>query len=240
MDETTPVKNTTNNLAIPAAIILAGVIIAGAIFMSNSKNAKVATAPRVQKADITLPPVTEADHILGNPKADIVIVEYSDLQCPYCTDFHTTMKKVMDKYGKKGKVAWVYRHYWAVRKLPDGSIFHPLAGKAAEASECIAELGGNDKFWAFTNDIFAEKTTQTGKLSNLSELAKTVGVDVDSFNTCLNSNKYTEAVQKSYDDAKALGVSGTPTSFLMTKSGIYPLEGYVPFEELDTIIQDLD
>src|SRR5690606_34807350 len=82
-------------------------------------------------------PVTADDHIRGNPNAPLMIVEYSDFDCPYCKSFHVTMQKIIEEYGPSGKVAWVYRH------LPLTSL-HPSAAYIAETSECVAELGGND------------------------------------------------------------------------------------------------
>ncbi len=94
--------------------------------------------------DLKLDPVTDKDHIAGNAQADIIIVEYSDTECPFCKKFHETMIQVMDEYGKSGKVAWVYRHF------PLDAL-HKKARKEAEATECAAELGGNDKFWEYLN-----------------------------------------------------------------------------------------
>ncbi|HYC34645.1 MAG TPA: thioredoxin domain-containing protein [Candidatus Paceibacterota bacterium] len=237
MDQTQ--VNVKNNLAIPIAIVLAGALIAGAIFITNQKAQRVATAPEIQKADIVVPPITSDDHMLGNPNAKIMIVEYSDFECPYCQDFHPVMKQVMDKYGKDGEVAWVYRHYWAVRKHPQtGKIFHPLAGEAAEASECVAELGGESKFWAFNDNIFQSKSTQVEKLGRLSDIAAEVGVDKAAFETCLKSDKYAPLVQKAYDEAVKLGVTGTPTSFIIVEGVVYPISGYIPFEELELILKD--
>lgn len=93
-----------------------------------------------------LPPVTAADHLDGPVGAPITIIEYSDLDCPFCKRFHETMNQVKAEYGDQ--VAWVYRH------LPLLSL-HPNAGLLAEATECVAELGGNDKFWDFLDRVFA-------------------------------------------------------------------------------------
>jgi protein-disulfide isomerase len=98
------------------------------------------------KEKINLDPVTEKDHIFGNPQAEMVIVEYSDLECPFCKRFHETMIQIMSEYGKEGKVAWVYRHF------PLDAI-HSKARREAEAVECAGELGGNDKFWAYVNKL---------------------------------------------------------------------------------------
>ena len=124
-------------LAIPFAILVAGGLIAGALYYSNLKTAelqqKALQAQHAEK-DTTgeMRPLSSEDHILGNPKADVVIVEYSDLECPYCKLFQPTLQRVMDEYGKDGKVAWVYRHF------PIDSL-HPKAPKEAEASECANE-----------------------------------------------------------------------------------------------------
>lgn len=93
-----------------------------------------------------LAPVTAADHIRGDINAPVKIVEFSDIDCPFCKKFHTTMQEVMKTYGKDGKVAWVYRH------LPLTQL-HPDAKNKAEASECVTEIGGKDKFWAFVDRL---------------------------------------------------------------------------------------
>lgn len=233
--------NKNNNLVIPLSIIIAGFLIAGAIVFSNKSQKTNDTNPttQVSPTKTEIKKVSSDDFLLGNPGAKIVVVEYSDLQCPYCQQFHTTMEKIMDEYGKDGKVAWVYRHYWAVRKTSDGQIFHPLGGKSAEAAECVAELGGKEKFWSFAQNIFADINTQQDKLTKLPDIAKSVGVDVDAFNKCLGSGKYTNKIQTSFDEGNKAGVSGTPSSFLVTKDGTYPVEGAVPYEEFKKIIESI-
>jgi protein-disulfide isomerase len=91
-------------------------------------------------------PISEKDHVRGDRDAQIVLIEYSDFQCPFCSRFHPTAQQVVEEFN--GQVMWVYRHF------PLDSI-HPVARKAAEASECVAELGGNDAFWNFVDTIFA-------------------------------------------------------------------------------------
>lgn len=110
------------------------------------------------KADTSLEkmsPVTKADHILGSIDAPVKIVEYSDLECPFCKQFHNTMQKIMSEYGTE-KVAWVFRQFPL-------SQLHSKAPKEAEASECVAELGGNDAFWKFIDKI-NEVTPSNNKL----------------------------------------------------------------------------
>lgn len=100
-----------------------------------------------QSVEIDIPEVTDEDHTNGNTDARIQIVEYSDFECPFCGRFHETMNQVMAEYGESGDVSWTYRHF------PLEQI-HPQAKSLAVASECIAELGGNEKFWEFSNLIF--------------------------------------------------------------------------------------
>ncbi len=149
MEETTKTSQSTGFvLSMPAAVLLSGVLIAGAVIYSGGRNANgtVANAPQQQQVaqptgDLEkMTPITSKDHIRGNPDAPVKIVEYSDTECPFCKRFHTTMKEVMDEYGKDGKVAWVYRHF------PLDQL-HSKARKEAVALECANEQGGNDKFW---------------------------------------------------------------------------------------------
>src|SRR3989344_7093206 len=126
----------TEKLSVPIAIVVAGALIALSLYYSNPKN----SAPIVNNggtviAGVDMRAVSAEDHILGNPNADVIIVEYSDTECPFCKSFHTTLKRVMSEYGNSGKVAWVYRHF-PIDQL------HSKARKEAEAMECANELGG--------------------------------------------------------------------------------------------------
>lgn len=99
--------------------------------------------------DVAINPVDEDDHIRGDLDAEVVLVEYSDYFCPFCADFHDTMKQITDTYDA-GKVAWVYRHF----PIPQ---LHPQAPRYAQAAECIADLGGSDAFWSFSDSVFANQ-----------------------------------------------------------------------------------
>ncbi len=101
-------------------------------------------ASQADPALASLPAVSGDDHITGNADARVVLVEYSDYECPFCKQFHPTMKQLMTEY--EGDIAWVLRDY----PLP----FHPNAQKAAEAAECVADIGGTDAFWEFSHAVF--------------------------------------------------------------------------------------
>lgn len=216
---------------VPIAIVVAGVLIAGAFIWANKGPSADGTG---EPKKVVVAPVTSNDHILGNPDAPIVIVEYSDLECPFCKQLHTTMKTIMDEYGANGKVAWVYRHY----PIPQ---LHPNAPEIAEASECIAELGGNDAFWKFLDGIFvAAPLNERLDMTKLSTLATDVGVDVDAFNACRSSDRHMAKVNKSIEDALAAGATGTPYSVIVTESGeTIPVQGAQPLAALRTVIDTI-
>ncbi len=186
-----------------------------------------------QEDGINIRPVTSSDHIRGDlSKAEVVLVEYSDMECPFCKRFHFTLKQIKDEYGDK--FAWVYRHF------PLDNL-HPKARKEAQASECAAELGGNEAFWQFLDKVF-EITPSNNKLdlNKLPEIAAEIGLNVDEFNKCLSSGKFVDKVQADYDDAVASGGRGTPHSVLISKSGEkVPVKGAVPSEQLRSLIDSL-
>src|SRR3989338_7053875 len=93
------------NLSIPIAIVIAGALIAGALYLATRPPGSDSGSEN--KALKSLVPVSKDDHILGNPDAPVTIVEYSDLECPFCKQFHVTMKAIMEEYGKRGQVNWV-------------------------------------------------------------------------------------------------------------------------------------
>ena len=173
--------------------------------------------------------VTDADHIRGNKNAKITLVEYSDYECPFCKSFHPTMQELMQTYGDK--IRWVYRDY--------PLSFHQNAQKEAEASECIAELGGEDVFWKYTDAIF-ERTTSNGTgfaLDKLGPLAAELGVDQTAFQQCVDSDKYAQHVKDQTADGTTGGVSGTPSTFIVDSKGkTQMLVGAQPIAAFKTVI----
>ncbi len=164
--------------------------------------------------------IGDDDHVRGNADADVTIVEYSDLECPFCARVHPTMVQLLKDYGDK--VNWVYRHY--------PLSFHATAQKAAEASECAAELGGNDKFWAFVDKVY-EKGSD---LAQLGTYAKEIGLNQTAFQACVDSGKYATKTAEMMQSGTAAGVQGTPGNLIVnhkTKevavvSGAQPLQNF--------------
>jgi len=204
-----------SNLYIPGAIILAGFLVAMGIYLANKSNSPTKTNDQqVAVKSTNVDPVTSSDHILGNPSANITVIEYSDTECPFCKMFNTTMDTVMNTYGKDGKVAWVYRHF------PLDAI-HSKTRKEAEATECANELGGNSAFWNYLGLIYTNTPSNNGlDPAKLPTFAKTAGLDVTKFNACLASGKYANVVQADYLSGIKLGVQGTPFSAIVLKKAL--------------------
>src|SRR3989344_3170200 len=226
---TTAQVPTSQNYAIPFAIVVAGLAIAGAIYFGDGKQKAVAAQPSG-----TVDPVTSADHIIGNPNAKLIVVEYSDTECPYCKTFHATMNRIMSEYGKDGNVAWVYRQF------PIESL-HPVnAHNEAEATKCANKLGGNTKFWEYINKVF-EITPSNNRLdqAELPKIAKAIGLDVTEFNKCLESDEMKTVVDAHIASGAKAGVSGTPYSIiLVNKKAVSGINGAQPYEVVKAQIEE--
>lgn len=211
-----------NNLSIPLAIVVAGALIAAALFFSRNGGVAVKTPPQKHlTSTIQNLPVTDKDHILGSADADVVVIEYSDTECPFCKNFHSTLNDLVEKYGKDKKMSWVYRHFPLYKADKQGRSLHSRAGKEAEATECAAELGGNTKFWEYTNELY-RITPSNNELdpAQLPIIAKTVGLDTKAFQTCLSSSKYADEISLAYDQAVEAGGRGTPHVIIISKNEI--------------------
>lgn len=176
-----------------------------------------------------MPKVESKDWLRGNKNADIVLVEYSDYECPFCKRFHETMQQVMKEYGNK--VAWVYRHY----PLP----FHANAQMQSEAAECVGEVGGNEKFWTYSDMIY-EKTQSTGTSFDkaaMVNMAGEIGVNKAKVQSCLDSGKYTQKVQDQMNSGATAGVQGTPGTIIVAKGKpVELIPGALPFDQVKPMI----
>lgn len=238
-----------NTIWFPVSMVLIGLVIgfSAAKISGSPIGGKTAPTPTAQQPTPTapqrppqpetaqdVPPVDpQKDHIRGNPNAQVAVIEYSDFECPFCKRVHPTYQQIMKEYGDK--VMWVYRHY--------PLSFHANAQKEAEASECVAELGGNDAFWKFTDAIY-ERTTSQGTgfaLDKLAPLAKEVGVNEARFQSCLDSGKYAQKVKDDMDGGNKAGVNGTPGNIIVNlktqKNSL--VSGAQPFENFKSAIDSL-
>ncbi len=174
----------------------------------------------------------DRDHIRGNPAAPVTLVEYSDFECPFCKRFHSTVKQLVDE--SNGQLKWVYRHF------PIDELHPAKARKEAAASECAAELGGNDAFWKFA-DRFYELTPSNNRTDIdkvLPQIAREIGLDSGKFASCLASGRHDQRVNEDQQNAVATGGRGTPWSIIVSKGGkMYPLSGAQPYATIKQIIE---
>jgi protein-disulfide isomerase len=173
------------------------------------------------------------DPMRGDPNAEITIVEFSDFQCPFCARFHsTTLPQIEQNYISTGKVNFVYRDF------PIQSI-HPNALPAAMASECADDQG---KFWEYHDKLFENQKgwqsldIQTG-ISTFKEYAQELGLNMEEFNSCLDSEKYSQEVNADLQDGRNYGVTGTPGFFVGNeKIGFIKITGAQPFSSFQQVL----
>mgnify|MGYP001596113076 FL=1 len=212
-----------DNLFIVAAIILAGVMISGAIIYKGNDDSinNINTASIVNGDDNSFRLAENNDIFKGNPDAPVTIVEFSDFECPFCAAFYqNTLPQIEENYIKTGKVKLVFRDF----PLP----FHANAQKAAEAAECAGEQG---KFWEMHNMIFDNQ--EAIEIVDLKQNGKSFGLDIATFNDCLDLGKYADEVKKDMNDGAVAGVAGTPTFFINGEKVV----GAQPFEVFKEVIE---
>jgi protein-disulfide isomerase len=142
------------------------------------------------------------------------------------------MNQVVEQYDDS-EVAWVYRHF-PLEQL------HPVkARKTALATECAADQGGDDAFWAFA-DRFYEITpsnNQTDTDAILPQIAREIGLDLNEFNDCVATEKFADAVDADIQNAVETGGRGTPWSIMIGPDGTKtPIGGALPYESLKPMI----
>ncbi len=165
--------------------------------------------------NINMIALVDDDPAVGDPHAKVIVVEFSDFQCPFCAKALQTVKDLKEFYGDQ--ILFVYRDF------PLHSI-HPLAGKAAEAAECADEQG---KFWEYHDKLFEKQQDwSTGGAGKFKDYAAELGLDTTAFGECLDSGKYAAEVDADLQAGLAAGVTGTPAFIIngQTVSGAVPLD----------------
>lgn len=152
------------------------------------------------------PPVGDSDHVQGNPKAAVTLVEYGDYECPYCGQAYPIVKRIQERFGQR--VRFVFRNF-PLRES------HPHAVHAAEAAESVAVLGGPDAFWAM-HDLVYEHQRTLGDAA-LARLATEAGVDGEMVLNDLRDERYQALVREDFRNGVRSGVNGTPTFFINGK-----------------------
>jgi protein-disulfide isomerase len=161
---------------------------------------------------------TDDDPSLGSPDATLTIVEFADFGCPYSREVSYAIRRLASVY--ENDLRYVYRDF----PLED---LHPQALVAAEAGECA---DAQDRFWAFHDQLYQHQSDLSREA--LVAYAAGVGLDVDLFESCLDSGRYVAEVQADFAEGAAAGVYGTPTFFV---NGVR-IPGAIPEDVLEKII----
>jgi protein-disulfide isomerase len=190
-----------------------------------ARNQYIQTLKAKYDVKTSLPPLrmevpSEGFPSMGPSDAPVTIVEFSDFECPYCSRLAKTIKRVAGDYPDS--VRLVFRQF-PLRRI------HPNAQKAAEASLCAADQG---RFWEMHDLLFEDQKNL--KVGDLKDKAETLGLQMEEFTQCLESEKHKEAIETDLYDGVRAGVSGTPAMFI---NGI-PLSGQVPYESFVKIIEE--
>jgi protein-disulfide isomerase len=239
----TMTKTQKGSITVPISIIIAGLIIAGAVVLSNNAPAQNAANPVDPNAPTGVPepgagqnleamnPVTDEDWIRGDANAPITIVEYSDFECPFCSSAHDTFKQLIAEY--EGQVNWVFRH------LPLTQI-HPQAETIALAAECAGQLGSDADFWTAADAFFAEQSTIGTDEGMYAALAET-GLDVTAIRQCVTDGTYQANIDADIENALATNSRvGTPWNIVVGPKGdLIPVSGALPYENFTGIIDAL-
>ncbi len=228
-------ENTTNSMitAFAVLIAIAAVFYAG---LMHGKSGTVAVAPPAgggggevapsepQVApDLNILAIRDSDAPQGN--GDIVLIEYSDYECPFCQQFHKTAQALVDS----GEVTWIYRHL----PLP----FHATAKDGAVLGECVKTHRGSEAFWTYTNNVFAASTLN---LETYKALAQDIGISEAQIDGCLATDSNEQrSVEQDIQDAQKMGVNGTPGSFLVnTKTkGVQSIPGALPVDQVRNMLK---
>ena len=224
--------------AMAIAIILAGLLVSGTIYISTGNlgaaMAKISIAaaqpgsgtqqaapsqqPQAAPSPAPAPSAAPSGKISlsgaaskGSDSAKIVLVEYSDFQCPFCRTFYTqSLGQIEKDFVETGRVKFIYKHF--------PLSFHPSAQPAAEAFECARDQG---KEWEVHDRIFEEQnklgsgTVQFSLADIKSWAAQVSGLDSAKFNSCLDSGQKSSIVSQQSSEGAQAGIDGTP-GFLIT------------------------
>ena len=220
-------KSDWSKFILPGAILLAAVLISFSLLYSSGKLGGFANIKDPSGKSVKVS--TDNDAFLGDDDAPVVMIEFSDFQCPFCRSFwRDTLPLIKSEYIDTGKIKFVYRDF--------PLNFHPGAMPAAQATECAKD---QDKFWEMHDKIFSEQDklgsgTVQFTANDLKKWAGQIGLDQGKFDSCLDSQKYADEANNDLKDGQTAGVNGTPGFFINGKSVV----GAQPFSVFKAIIEE--
>ncbi len=197
-------------LTTPVAIIIAAIIISGGLMgygaITSGGNTSSSLKPFAGRA------IDSTDYIYGKENSKIIVVEYSDTECPFCVQLSPTIKQLKSEYGDK--VAFTFRYFPLTQ-------IHKNAVDESRAIECAGVVGGKEKYYAYIDEFFGYKmskqTTQLPKTGK-EDIAKSIGLNMSEFANCMSTKQTEKKVLDSINDGIAAGVQGTPSTFILLKT----------------------
>lgn len=222
-------------LSTPVSVIIGSCIIALSI-VAYGFIVRSAT-PSSPKTMFAGRAVDQADYIEGKSNSDVVVIEYSDPECPFCVQLHPVMKQLRTEY--ENRIAFVYRYFPLTQ-------IHPHAFDESRAIACAGTIGGEKKFYEYIDVLFDYKTsngttqlTKTGK----EDFARNIGLESKAFNDCMNNPNIGDMINASLNDGVTAGVQGTPSTFILhkTKKGyevVSMVDGARPYSYLKAAVDE--
>jgi protein-disulfide isomerase len=198
-------------LVIPVAVgLIAGIF--AAMYFANPQN-----------DELTMSKILEiSSPYEGNSAAPITIIEFGDYQCTFCYKFHgSSLGTIKDEYVETGKASLIF---------VDFPLNGPDSVLAAEASHCAKDQG---KFWEYHDQLYNNwKGERTGWINNdsLNVFAQGIGLDLETFNSCLESAKYRQQVLDTYDLGQEIGINATPSFLIVSGDEIVKITGNQPID----------
>jgi protein-disulfide isomerase len=232
-------KNKPNNeraILISGTAISLAILMHGALVMNSGKSSSTSSA--VDKSlvlEVMKKPISNRYFGDQTPTEEIVFTEYSDTECPFCKNFHETMKAVMAEGN--GRYAWVYKHF--------PLSFHPNAQKEAEAIECVRSIDGDTKAFQYMDSIFAV-TPSNNKLppEALYEIASIMKISTKKLKACVEAGTFAGKVKAELEEGTQKGVQGTPYTFVTqnkagTTTELGTINGAQPKEAIDAVLLNI-
>lgn len=232
-------ENKIKNIDSSRAILISGLMVAVAVLLHGVIVAKLGgnttKTGLVDKSLVSKIMSLDTSHRYfdeSQATEEVVFVEYSDTECPFCKNFHQTMHDLV--LEGNGKYAWVYKHF--------PLSIHPKAQKQAEAIECVREISGDQTAIKYMDVMFAI-TESNNKLPDeaLYEISDAMKIKTSKLKECIDSNKYAEKVARDTQEGIDKGVQGTPHTIVNKMvDGSYKeigvINGAQPREMIDALL----
>ena len=201
-------------LSIALSIIVGSAFVALVLFMQPQSGGESLSIQRV-----------EAARVYGDSDAPIRIVEFSDVECPFCARLHPTLETLVDE--SEGQISWEYRHL----PLP----MHRNAVLGAIATECVGDSKGNDAFWDYLDQLLLNQGNHSKDY--YTRVATQYGIDQAEFESCLVDEEVAARITLDAQVAQNFGGSGTPYSVIVYEDGsTRGVSGALPLEQWRALV----